>query len=74
MERSLLFRYYLILENMQVRFDGYWVLYQQKFNETELERIKRENKSLKEENEKLKEEIKDLKFLLENYKEILKNK
>ena len=51
---------------MQVRFDGYWVLYQQqKFNETELERIKRENKSLKEENEKLKEEIKDLKFFLE---------
>lgn len=60
---------------MQVRFDGYWVLYQQqKFNETELERIKRENKSLEKENEKLKEEIKDLKFLLENYKEIRKNK
>lgn len=74
MERSLLFRYYLILKNMLVRFDNYWVLYQKKFNKTELERIKIENKSLKEENEKLKEEIKDLKFLLENYKEILKNK
>lgn len=50
---------------MQIRDDNYWILYRQGFNETELERIKIENKSLK-------EQIKDLKFIIENYKEILK--
>lgn len=32
---------------MQIRDDDYWVLYQQKFNRTELERIKIENKRKK---------------------------